>query len=176
MWCPRRTLLSLVVGVTFLLSLTSLLAASGCASASKDAGAAVTPGPGAQPILQFAAVAEPGGEPAVAEYEHGNEKLRLGKLRIFEIRDAGLSSDAMGWPALSFEIADRQREEFRRWTESLVDHRMAMLIDGKVVSAPTVKSALSGGGIVEFDGKHLTEDEVRKLADRIREQIGGTKK
>jgi hypothetical protein len=170
----RRNLLPSLPIVASVISLLTLFGTYGCGPASKDSDAGISRGPDARPILQFAAVVEPGEEPPGTEYQHGNEKLSLGDLRTFQIKDASLGSSAMGWPALRFEIADKQREEFSQWTASLVDRRMAVLLDGKVLWTPKVHSKLSGSGIVEFGEEHWTEDDVRKLAARLCAHAGGT--
>src|SRR5262245_44617916 len=106
------------LAIAAFLSLTSLVTA--CRSPDR-------PGP----ILQFALVAEPGEQGNFSEHDLDGKKLRIGPLQTYSIEEVRVGCDAMGRPALRFEIADSQKAEFTRWTGNLVDHRMAILIDGK---------------------------------------------
>jgi hypothetical protein len=121
-----------------------------------------------QPVLQFAGEANVGELVTASSLSEGGDRFLFGPVRRFGIKDAGLGADNNGWPALTFEIADPQKDEFRRFTEAFVGRRIAFLIDGEIVSTPTVQSPLSGRGFVEFPG-HRTEAEIRALAARIRD-------
>jgi preprotein translocase subunit SecD len=149
------------------------LATSGCLGGKKEPTQAASHEPEARSILQFAAEVGPGEEATAREYEHEGEKLRLGALRAFEIKTVNVCQDDFGLPALEFEIADQQKEAFRQWTAGLVGRRLVVLVEGNVVTAAVVQSALPGRGIVGFGAQHRTQAEVRELAERIRAQGGG---
>jgi preprotein translocase subunit SecD len=154
-----------------ILALTALSAASSCAGGSDKTTQPAAHASATNPILQFAEVADPGEEGSATE----NGDLRLGALKTFELKTVDVGSDSLGRPALKFEIVDSQQDEFHRWTGSLVGRRLAVLVDGKVLTAPTVRSALPGGGIVESGATPWTMEKVRALVDRIRSQIGAAK-
>jgi hypothetical protein len=163
-----RCLLALAVG------LGAPCALPGCASHRRTAEPA-SPAAAPIPILQFAAVAEPDETTDVVDYERGGGMVRIRTPRTFEIKDASPAHDAFGYPALQFEIADSQRAEFRTWTASLVDHQMAIILDGKILTMPRVLSALNGSGIVE-NPEHWTDEEVRAIAARIRSEAHARRK
>jgi hypothetical protein len=167
----RRILLSFLLPAECLLALAVHFAATGCAGGSKPATEPAPLAPASRPILQFAAVADSGEGGSATE--HGN--LLLEPPKDFGLKSVDIGRDQLGRPALQFEIVDLQREEFRRWTGTLVGRRLAVLVDGKVLTAPRVISALPGGGVVESGATPWTKEEVRALVERIRSQIGGAK-
>jgi preprotein translocase subunit SecD len=120
------------------------------------------------PVLQFAEVADAGETQDVQPYDSPDGVVRLKKPRTFTIKTARPDSDANGYPAVWFEVADSEKEMFRRWTAELVDRHLAILVDGKVVTVPKVNSALPGAGIIDFGASHKSEEEVRDIAARIR--------
>ena len=125
---------------------------------------------GQVPILQFAAVADIDERGDVQEYAFADDTVRLRTPRTFAIQDARLFQDAGGYPAVLFVIADEAKEDFRLWTGILVRRQMAMLVDGRVVAVPKVKTALPGMGIVVDETRHWTVEEATALAERIRNQ------
>ena len=50
-------------------------------------------------------------------------------------------------------------------TESAVGSRIAIVVDGRIVSAPTVQAPIASGDVVVASG--LTEREARALATRL---------
>lgn len=50
-------------------------------------------------------------------------------------------------------------------TESAVGSRIAIVVDGRIVSAPTVAAPITSGGVVVATG--LTEREATSLASRL---------
>jgi len=73
-------------------------------------------------------------------------------------------SDDLGYPAVGFELREGRQEAFGRFTGRIVNRKLAIVVRGKVVSAPNVNSRLPGAGIVEG---HFTEDEVEGLIEAI---------
>lgn len=155
----------------FLVSLACACAivSTACSSATVDSPPEAESLSSGRPVLEFAGEASVGDVVTSSVLGAGGQRILFGPVRRFAIKDAGLGADASGWPALTFEIADAQKSEFERWTESLVGRSIALLIDGKIVSTPTVQSPLTTGGIVDFP-EHRTEAEIRALAARIRDQ------
>jgi hypothetical protein len=72
--------------------------------------------------------------------------------RYFCEVDLGLvapGTDQSGFPAVRFAMREARREAFGRFTEALVRRQLAIVLDGAVVTAPEVRSALSGESIIE---------------------------
>jgi hypothetical protein len=159
-----------------ILLLLAAAQSAGCKSDS-EAAAETEPAPrGPVPVLQFAAVADVDERKEVTEHVYADDTVRLRPPRAFEIQDARLAHDQNGYPAVLFVIADAEKEEFRRWTGTLVRRKMAMLIDGRVIAVPKVNSALPGAGIVVDDTRHWTVEEATALAERIRDRAASGRK
>jgi preprotein translocase subunit SecD len=141
---------------------------SACTSDSEKASS--QPHSGSSPVLQFGVVAELYEHEDAKEYPGSYDDVPLRSVRTFAIKDARVYPDPQGHPAVLFVIADAEREDFRRWTASLVGRQMALLVDGKVVATPTVKQPLPGAGIVMDETRTWTEDEANSIAERIRAQ------
>jgi preprotein translocase subunit SecD len=72
------------------------------------------------------------------------------------LKRAYLDQDDEGQIAIGFELDAVGTERFGKLTESNLDRPLAMLIDGKVISAPTIRSkithtAMIAGGLDGFD-------------------------
>lgn len=66
---------------------------------------------------------------------------------------------------INFEVDSECVGEFSEFTGSMVGQPMALVLDGIVLSAPTVNSQLSTGGIITGN---FSEDEVQQLALQLR--------
>jgi len=144
--------------------------AAGCRSDSEKASESTSPGSGSTPVLQFGAVAEIYEHEDAREYEGSWDSAMLRSVRVFGIKDARVCKDPQGRPAVLFLIADAEKDEFRRWTGSLVGRRMALLLDGKVVATPMVKVPLPGAGVVMDETRQWNDEEAKEIAERIRKQ------
>lgn len=67
--------------------------------------------------------------------------------------------------ALSVDLTDEDAAAFADWTANHVDERLAMVVDGEVIIAPTIQSAITDG-IVHITGDY-TQDDVTELLDKI---------
>jgi preprotein translocase subunit SecD len=71
--------------------------------------------------------------------------------------------DDLGW-AVNFKLTDDASARFAEVTERMVGKRLAMLVDGKVVSAPTVQSRIVGSGQITGN---FTEQEAQRIAEGL---------
>jgi preprotein translocase subunit SecD len=80
------------------------------------------------------------------------------------VAKAHASSDALGYPAVGFELVPERQSDFRAFTRRNVGRQLAVLVRGIVVSSPTILSELPGAGIVQgrFDS-----EEARRLAAEL---------
>jgi preprotein translocase subunit SecD len=86
----------------------------------------------------------------------------------YAIESTSLTQDSMGYPAVGFELASSNKTDFERWTGGHVGRNMVILIDGKVVTMATLRSALPGAGVITSAAQEpWTEDQARELANRI---------
>ncbi len=68
--------------------------------------------------------------------------------------------DQMGRPGIGFEFDEKSDYLFYQFTSSNINTRLAIIIDGKIYSAPQINSAIRGKGIITGD---FTEAEVAKV-------------
>ena len=67
-------------------------------------------------------------------------------------------------PKVDFKLTDDESARFAEATERMVGEKLAILVDGKVISAPIVQGAIVGEG--EIVGR-LSEEETRRIAAGI---------
>jgi len=85
------------------------------------------------------------------------------------LKDASVSyqQSQFGEPVVSFEFKPQFAGTFERATGENIGRRMAIVLDGKVQSAPSIRSRISGGsGIIE--GPPFSYEEARDLAIVLR--------
>ncbi len=104
----------------------------------------------------------PEGDPEANAFQFEGKTVYLGPAHSFEAR-GHVSRDDQGQPALGFEIIEAQKEAFSDLTETIVGQKLAVLVDGKVLTMPTLNSRLAGRGIIEGGGDGFTEEELLKL-------------
>ena len=85
-----------------------------------------------------------------------------------EISNADIATatagEERGKPAVLFTLTPEGSKKMQRLTETHKDKPLAILLDGKVVSAPVVRSVISDKGVITG---MFTKDEVEKLAKGI---------
>ncbi|MDQ7025518.1 MAG: protein translocase subunit SecD [Anaerolineae bacterium] len=67
--------------------------------------------------------------------------------------------------AIAFEIKPEFQQIFAEFTASRIGQPMAIVLDGEVLSAPTVQSELSSGGVITGQ---FTQEEAQTLALQLR--------
>jgi hypothetical protein len=157
-------------GVLLLLAASSCGKQAGTAAPSASAPAKAPASPPAKlstPVLDFAVEPMPGENVQILRCQYERTFVDLGPRRAFRLAGASVTSDATGYPALGFEIANENREEFRLWTAAHIGKRLGIFLDGRLTSASTIQAELPGSGVLEFGEKHRSRDEVQALVDRI---------
>ena len=141
-----------------LLALTLPLAAFACPS---------TPAPPTSPTptLELRVVATGG-----TAYVHSGETLHLGPPTTFHVSRAYETSNALGLPALGFEIAPEERDAFTAYTETLVDERVALLVAGEVLSVPRIVAPVPGTGIIDSGGEGFEPGDLERWVHLLQPQ------
>lgn len=75
-----------------------------------------------------------------------------------------LSTETGGW-AVQIRLSEEDTTLFGAWTAEHVGERLAIVVDGEVVTAPVIQSAIPGGSVQIVGG--FTRDEARELAKSI---------
>jgi tetratricopeptide (TPR) repeat protein len=74
------------------------------------------------------------------------------------------SNDQGGRPAIGFEFDEQGSERFYKLTSKNVERALAIVIDGKVVSAPTVRAPIRRIGTI---AGNFTQEQVGKLVESL---------
>jgi SecD/SecF fusion protein len=78
-----------------------------------------------------------------------------------KISSASPSNDDYGYPAVSFTVAREGRDDFESLTGDNVDRGLAMIMDGKILSAPVIRSQISEHG--QITGKFTIQEQDRLI-------------
>lgn len=80
--------------------------------------------------------------------------------------EAGIDSAGGTRYVVNFQLANNpEAEAFARHTAANVNQPMAIVVDGEVLSAPTIQSALTTGGVITGN---FTREEAQQLALQLR--------
>ena len=94
----------------------------------------------------------------------GTEWFLLDKVPVVsgsDLKTAYTSQDEFGRPAVGFEIKREAAGKFGDFTYRNIGKRLAIVLEGKVVSAPVIRSRISDRGQITGN---FTPEEVRDLA------------
>jgi preprotein translocase subunit SecD len=78
-----------------------------------------------------------------------------------ELESAQRSADEYGRPAVSFNLTTRAGEKFGTFTEANVNKQLAIVLDNKIQSAPSINSRITNRGIIQGQ---FTIEEANDLA------------
>ena len=78
-----------------------------------------------------------------------------------DLKDAQVRLDQSGKPAVDFELKSSSADKFGEATARLINKRMAIVLDNKVISAPVVRSRISNAGQITGN---FTSEEASDLA------------
>ena len=94
----------------------------------------------------------------------GTEWFLVDKVPVItgkDLKTAYVGVDQFGQPAVNFELKSEAAEKFEKFTEENIGERLAIILDGKVVSAPVIRSKISDRGQITGN---FTAQEARDLA------------
>ncbi len=79
------------------------------------------------------------------------------------------STDSSGQPAVAFDLKDDAAKKFADYTTANVDHFFAIVLDGTVISAPSIRSAITtGSGIITTGTGQAAVKEMNYLVTVLR--------
>jgi hypothetical protein len=76
-----------------------------------------------------------------------------------------VTTNALGGRQIEFTLTETGKEQFAKLTRENIGRRLAIIVDGQVLSAPTINSEISDGQ-GQISG-NFTEDEAKNLAAKI---------
>lgn len=80
-----------------------------------------------------------------------------------DIAEVNLARDRSGRPALLFELEAGRKKDFEAFTGELLRKRLAVILDGKIITAPMITVSLPGSGIIAgppTEGFTMEEQEL----------------
>ena len=81
------------------------------------------------------------------------------------LKSATATADQMGQWEIAFELTSQGSEKFFNYTGSNIGQPMAIVLDGVVLSAPTIQAAIRDQGVITGQ---FTKDEADSLAVQMR--------
>jgi len=105
----------------------------------------------------------------LTDYKNPNEKFVVRDVPVLDgsmLTDAKVGYDSNGQSAIEFKLNSQGASIFGDFTAKSVGKRLAIVLDGKVYSAPSIKERI-GGGSGQITG-HFTPEEARDLAIALR--------
>ena len=81
-----------------------------------------------------------------------------------DLKNAGVTRDENGRPAVSFNLNAAGAQKFGDLTEKNIGRLLAIVLDGAVVSAPSINSRIADNGIITGGGAGFAPEEARDLS------------
>jgi beta-lactamase regulating signal transducer with metallopeptidase domain len=122
--------------------------------------------------LQFRLVAEQSDAEADTDIVTGADKqpLRVRKTALIDERDlarAYPTKTADGDAAVGIEFTTEGARRFEKLTSANIGRRLAIIFDGKLISAPTIRSTMSKSAIITPGRDGFTADQVLALWEAL---------
>jgi SecD/SecF fusion protein len=106
---------------------------------------------------------QPNGQKVYQRYLVKNKPAMVGG-----ISSAWPTRDNFGRPQIEFRLDSAHSDQFAQLTEANIGHQLAVVLDGELQTAPVIRSALVGGGVIEGD---YTDEEARTLVNVLQNPL-----
>jgi SecD/SecF fusion protein len=94
--------------------------------------------------------------------------VRRNPSMIGGISSAWKERDNFGAPQIGFKLDSAHSDQFYKITQANVGRQLAIVLDGELQTAPVIKTALSGQGVIEGD---YSEDEANTLVNVLQNPL-----
>lgn len=81
------------------------------------------------------------------------------------LRNAVATQDQFNQWMINFELTSAGSDQFYQYTSTHIGEPLAIVLDGRVLSAPTINAAIQGSGVIQGQ---FTADEAESLAVQMR--------
>lgn len=108
----------------------------------------------------------------IAKADGVGDPLNVAKTPLLDktaLSAVNVSTNALGMPQIEIEFSAAGAEQFAQITKDNLNKRLAILLDGKLYSAPLIRSEITGGK-AQINGS-FTAEEASELAARINAAI-----
>jgi preprotein translocase subunit SecD len=131
-----------------------------------------------QSIVQFRLVVPQGtadSEKIMADGVPGHgkkEELHVSKTPLMDgsaVKSAGVIKNNLGFAEITIDLTKTGAEQFAKVTREHIKERLAIFIDGRFISAPTIQSEISGGK-AQISGA-FSPQEAAALAKKINDAV-----
>jgi preprotein translocase subunit SecD len=85
-----------------------------------------------------------------------------------DLKGAYPSRDENGRPAVSFNLTNEGSQKFGRVTEANIQKRLAIVLDGRIQSAPVINSRITDSGIITGGAGGFQQEEAQDLSLKLR--------
>jgi len=82
-----------------------------------------------------------------------------------DIKKAERGADAQGLPAVYITFTEESGQRMLAFTKTAIGEKMAILIEGKVLTAAVIRGAF--GGSFQITGGNMSRQEAQEMADAI---------
>jgi preprotein translocase subunit SecD len=155
--------------VTAMIAALLLQRASGVASAAEPA----------ETGLHFRLVAEADDKSEVDEMPDpsGGKALRVLKPIVLDQRDIARAYETKttGGTAVGIDFSAEGGKKLEKVTTDNINHRLAMILDGKVLSAPRIRSTIAKSLVLTGGNPGFTDEKVKSLVDSINASLKDVK-
>jgi beta-lactamase regulating signal transducer with metallopeptidase domain len=121
--------------------------------------------------LQIRLVAEPddksGEADEIRDPDHKDKPLRVLKPILLDGRDILRAYRAIGQPSVGIDLTDAGGEKLKKITTDNINHRLAIIVDGKLLSAPTIRTTITKSLVITAGQKEFTPEKVDSLINII---------
>ncbi|UCF80218.1 MAG: protein translocase subunit SecD [Acidobacteriota bacterium] len=82
-----------------------------------------------------------------------------------DLMNARPARDELGLPSVSFTLNPDAADRIRPFSQANIGERLAIILDGKVISAPVIRERLSGSNVIEGN---FSQEDAQDLAIQLR--------
>lgn len=101
-----------------------------------------------------------------AEPLHVEKRVLLDRLAV---KRAAVMLDNLGSPEIAFDLTDSGRAEFAAITKTNINRRLALVLEGRLYTAPYIRGEITGGqGIITGD---FTKEEAIAIVQALNQQL-----
>lgn len=123
-------------------------------------------------VREVVGATTPDAEPFTLKYPKGQETLHLARAHLLDssmVRQAAVEKDALGYFHVRITLTPAGAQRLAEFTTSHAGTRIAILVEGRIVSAPFAHGPFTGGDF-EITGNY-SEAEAHELVRKINEAI-----
>jgi preprotein translocase subunit SecD len=119
--------------------------------------------------LQFRIVVDEGDSAASEELPHGGEKLRVLKDVVLDergIESAARQADGRNY-SVSLKMTAEGAERLKEATSKNIGRRLAVVFDGKVLTAPMIRSMIGESAVITGGSNGFSREEAEAVVKAV---------